>query len=122
MMSMQTISAALAALGASDTAIATMGPTLTIIIALFGGYVAAQTLKWPLSVFVTDPWHSHLTRYTGQVAAFLLAHYLSNHLSVPVEVVVALAQPTIYDWVQRATANIPWLAWMFKTVDKGKAP
>jgi hypothetical protein len=120
---MQTVSDVLGGLGASDGVINAMGPTVTIVFALIGGFAAAQIFKFPLDRLIGDPWHGYVVRMTGVGTTFGLAHYLSNHLTVPIEFTVAVLQPTMYELL-RAAANrfVPWAAPVFRSVDETKGP
>ncbi len=109
-MDMGTVTEAMRTLGAGDDAIRAMGPVLTILFAWLGGYSAAQFAKFPLAVFVGDPWHGYATRMIGVFTTFCFAHYLSDHLSVPLEVLTAIMQPTVYALGLAAILKFaPWI-------------
>lgn len=118
MSTMSTVTDVLQAVGVGDQALTYMGPTLTIVIAWLGAIGVAQLVKFPLSKLVSQEWYSYVVRIVGVLTAFSLAHELSNHLSVTMEVVVAVMQPTIYLGLLAATRKFaPWLAnTVFKTV------
>lgn len=124
MSTMQTVTDALQLAGIADNALTIMGPTTTIVMALLGGIFAGQLVKFPLSKFVSDEWRTHMTMYSSVATTFFLGHYLSNHLSVPVEVIVAMSQPMIYLGLLKAAERwAPWLAnSVLRTVDNGKPP
>lgn len=111
MEAMGTVTDVLKAVGAGDTAITVMGPTLTIAFAWIAGIAVAQLLKFPLAKVVSGDWHGYVVRIIGVMTAFLFAHYLSNHLSVPVEMFVAVTQPLVYALLQAAAVKFaPWAA------------
>ena len=115
--SMGLVTKGLQALGAGDTALATMGPTLTIILALLGGLAVGQLVKWPLYLLVKGEAHGYLVRICAVYATWCFAHFLSNHLSVPLEVLVALFQPILYLGLKLGTAKYAtWLAPLFASV------
>jgi hypothetical protein len=79
-----------------------------------GSYAVTQLFKFPLAYFIKDPWHTEATRYFAVLVAFLFAHYLSNHLSVPMEIVVACATPIIYAVTLSVLGHFfPWIAVSF---------
>jgi len=113
-MDMETVTRVLQAVGAADEAIKYMGPVLTIVMASVGSYVITQLFKFPIAYLVKDPWHGYATRYFSVIVAFLFAHYLSNHLSVPMEVITACAQPILYAICQSVAARyVPWIRTSF---------
>jgi hypothetical protein len=122
MNTMGTITQILQAIGAGDAAINVMGPTLTIAFAWIAGIAVAQLVKFPLAKFVSNDWYGYIVRIVGVMTAFLFAHYLSSHLSVPLEMFTAVCQPIIYALLQAAADRwAPWAsAILFRSVDYGK--
>jgi hypothetical protein len=120
MSTMTTVTDVLAAFGATDSAIAVMGPTLTAVLAWVGGMAVAQLAKFPLARVVSGDWHGYLVRLIGASGAFSFAHWLSNHLSVPLEVLVGVSEPIVYAiLLAAATRYAPWLAnSLLRTVHK----
>ena len=117
MESMEIVTKALHALGASDEALTVMGPTLTIILALVAGIAVGQGVKWPLSLVVKGDAHGYLVRMCAVFATFSFAHFASNHLSVPLEVLTAITQPLVYLGLKGATAKwAPWANVLFASV------
>ena len=114
MSTMTTVTDVLQGLGAGDSAISYMGPSLTIALSYIAGIAVAQGAKFPLWMLSKDPLHGYLVRVVGVMTAFLFAHYLSNHLSVPMEVFVAVTQPLAF-MVLRAAAD-KWAPWLSQTV------
>jgi uncharacterized membrane protein len=84
-------------LGMADTAVKTMGPLLTIVVAWIGAYGATQVLKFPLAKVVTDPTFTWLIRTIGIAICWAFAHFLSESLSNGLELAIALAQPYVYE-------------------------
>lgn len=122
MTAMTTVSDALQVVGVTDTALTVMGPSVTVVVAWLAGIAAGQLVKFPLAKFTSDEWHGYLTRICGVVATFCFAHYLSNHLSVTLEMGVAVTQPIVYIALQKTTAKyVPWLSnTLLRTVNNGK--
>lgn len=122
MNSMTLITTVLQGIGAGDAAIAFMGPTLTILFAWIGGTALAQLVKFPLARVVGEDWHGYLVRIVGVLTAFGFAHYLSNHLSVPLEVLTAVTQPLVYALLQGlAERYAPTVArYLFRSVGPAK--
>jgi hypothetical protein len=114
---MSTVSDALGAVGAGDAAITAMGPIFTIALALIGGIAVGQGVKFPLSLVLKGDAHGYVVRICAVFATFCFAHFLSNHLSVPLEVLVALCQPLVYLGLKAATAKwLPWASILFASV------
>lgn len=114
MTTMTVVTDALSAVGAADTAITYMGPVLTIGCAWLGGIAVGQILKWPLAAILPAKVHGYIVRVCAVMTTFSFAHYLSNHLSVPMEVFVSVFQPTIYLGLKAAADK--WAPWLSKTV------
>lgn len=120
---MNSITDILSKFGVTDQALNVMGPTLTILMAWVGGLAMAQLLKFPLALLVkSDDLHSYLTRLSGVMTAFSFAHFLSNHLSVPLEMLVGATQPLVYMLLLKAAIRwAPWLAnTLLLTVDQNE--
>lgn len=114
---MSSVSDILGSMGASDTAINAMGPTLTIALALIGGIAVGQAVKWPLSLVLKGDAHGYVVRICAVFATFCFAHFLSNHLSVPLEVLTAVFQPLVYMGLKAATERwLPWASVLFASV------
>ncbi|SRR5579871_400927 len=119
METMAVVNKILNSFGATDTALLVMGPTLTILIAWAAGIAVGQGVKWPLSLVVKGDAHGYLVRVCAVFATFSAAHYLSNHLTVPLEVVVAIFQPLVYLGLKLATGKwAPWASPLFASVGK----
>jgi hypothetical protein len=97
-------------MGAGDTAIATMGPVLTIAFAWLGGFAITQAFKFPLDKLIGNgQWHAWITRMFAVCATWLLAHYL-NGLIGWLEVIVAFLQPIAYGVALSViTKYWPWI-------------
>jgi hypothetical protein len=87
----------LAGLGASDQLIATMGPTLSILLAIAGGTAAAQFFKYPLSRAIADgglfDWS---VRAVAVGVTFLLSLFLTEKISWPIALVFSFLQLAFY--------------------------
>jgi hypothetical protein len=87
----------LAALGASDQLIATMGPSLAILLAIAGGTAAAQFFKYPISWYVTDDKKfSWFVRAVAVASTFLLALSLTETVRWPIALVFSFLQLAVY--------------------------
>lgn len=117
MSTMTVVSDVLGSVGASDAAISAMGPTLTIVFSYIAGFAVAQTIKFPLAKLLSHDWHGYVVRIVGVMTAFSFSHFLSDHLSVPLEVLVGVTQPITYEVAKRTAARfLPWLAPLFRSV------
>ena len=97
MFDQETVDGILKAIGAGDAAIVYMGPGMTILFAWMGSYAITQLFKFPLAMLVkNEQLHEETTRYFSVIVAFLIAHYISNHLTNIEEVVIAALQPAVY--------------------------
>lgn len=101
----------LKALGASDQVVSDMGPTATFVLALLAGGAFAQWVKFPLSRQLQgDAVFSWAIRTIAMGSTFVAAHYLSDKLSLALELLAALVQPLAY-WVSlRAIRR--WWPWI----------
>lgn len=87
----------LAGLGASDQLISTMGPSLSILLAIAGGTAAAQFFKYPLSRAIRDDGlFSWSVRAVAVSVTFLLALFLTEAMPWPVALVFAFLQLAFY--------------------------
>jgi hypothetical protein len=86
----------LGGLGASDGVIATMGPTITIILSMASGGALAQFLKFPLSRAMQEPWFSWTVRAMATLGTVLFAHTLSSAVPLWLEIGAGLLQPLCY--------------------------
>lgn len=101
----------LSALGASDQLIATMGPSLAILLAIAGGTAVAQFFKYPISWYVTDDKKfSWLVRAVAVGATFLLALSLTESVRWPLALVFAFLQLAIYHGSLQLIRR--WWPWM----------
>lgn len=98
-------------LGAGDSAIATMGPVITIALAwLFGGALT-QFLKFPLNFWIDDSTrYDFAVRALAVVSTTAFAHYLSDSLPIPVEIGVGLSQVFAYHAFRSAVRR--WWPWL----------
>lgn len=120
---MGAVSWALKLLGASDSALSVMGPTLTIVLGLIGGIAVGQGVKWPLAMVLKGEAHGYVVRICSVFATFSFCHWLSDHLSVPLEVLVALCQPIVYLGLKGAAARwAPWANGIFASVGHADSP
>lgn len=116
---MTTVTDVLSSFGASDAALTVMGPTLTIALAWTGGIAIGQGVKFPLSLWLKGDMHGYVVRLVAVFSTFCFSHFLSTHLSVPLEVLVAIVQPLVYLGLKAATEKwIPWASVLFASVSK----
>jgi hypothetical protein len=101
----------LAALGASDQLIATMGPSLAILLAIAGGTAVAQYFKYPISRRVRDEaGFDFWVRTVAVLSTFVLAVLLSHSVPWPLALVFAFLQLAIYHLSLRTIRR--WWPWM----------
>lgn len=101
----------LAGLGASDQLITTMGPSLSILLAIAGGTAAAQFFKYPLSRLIEDDGlFSWCVRAVAVAATFLLALFLSETVTWPLALVFAFLQLAVYHASLRMIRR--WWPWL----------
>jgi hypothetical protein len=118
----------LTGLGASDQLISTMGPSLSIVLAIAGGTAAAQFFKYPLSRAIPDDGlFSWTVRATAVLVTFVLALFLTDTMTWPLALVFSFLQLAVYH-VSLAMIRRwwPWLedhkavGSMSKTKDNGE--
>lgn len=101
----------LTGLGASDQLISTMGPSLSILLAIAGGTAAAQFFKYPLSRLIADDGlFSWCVRAVAVAATFLLALFLTDQMRWPLALVVGFLQLAVYHASLRMIRR--WWPWL----------
>lgn len=90
------ISDLLTYLGASDSALTVMGPSLTILLSFLFGGGAAQMVKFPLGTKLSGPWYDWTVRAIAVICTAAFAHFLSDTLPWAAEIGVGAAQPVAY--------------------------
>lgn len=105
-------------LGAGDAAITTMGPVLTILCAMLGGYGLTQAAKFPLKRLIPAAWSDWIVRTFAVVVTTVLAYALDG-LGFALSLVVGVLQPWAYT-VAMAVIRRRW-PWLEATHVAGSA-
>ena len=98
-------------LGAGDEAINSMGPLITIAIAVVGGGFFTQVVKfWLRRGIKDDGLFDWCTRAVAVLATFVLAYYLGDAVPGWLAAVVGVCQPGIYHLgISTIRRYWPWL-------------
>jgi len=65
-------------MGASDAAIAAMGPTLTVILASIVSGAVTQAVKFMFRCYLREPWFTLVVRSFACIGSFILMLFLSD--------------------------------------------
>ena len=92
-----TVKAILNSVGASDSVIAAMGPTATILLSMVFGGALAQFVKYPISRWIADDkLFSWTVRALAVGSTAVFAHFLSETVPLRLEIGAGVAQPLTY--------------------------
>jgi hypothetical protein len=92
-----TVKAILDSMGASDSVIAAMGPTATIVLAIIFGGALAQLVKYPISRWIADDkLFSWTVRALAVGSTAVFAHFLSETVPLWLEIGAGVVQPLTY--------------------------
>lgn len=96
-------------IAAGDTAITGMGPIVATALAMLGAAGFTQMFKFPLARRLSDEYATYAIRWLAIGSTWLALHFLTD-LPLPLEVVLALAQPYAYTFTMRSIRHRwPWL-------------